>query len=78
MFDIYNLGYVNGHRYSFVLESNSGILKSKDFSSRNAANREMYKDMGKYGLSLRKVWDDKHDKTYICDNGYEFHINRLV
>ena len=76
---IYDLGYGygSGHQYSFVLSTNRATLKSLTFTNRNAAMEEMYKDMQKYGLTLNKVWDDNHDKTYICNDGYEFHINRI-
>ena len=65
-----------GHLYTLVL---LGAKKkvSKLFKSRYAANNVMYKLMGKLGLSIEKVYDDKHDKTYICNNGAEFHINRF-
>ena len=65
----------NGHYYTLVL---LGAKKnvSRLFKSRDAANTVMYELMGKLGLSIEKVYDDKHDKTYICNNGAEFHINR--
>ena len=65
-----------GHYYTLVL---LGAKKkvSKLFKSRYAANNVMYKLMGKLGLSIEKVYDDHHDKTYICNNGAEFHINRF-
>lgn len=66
----------SGHQYTLVLIG-TGKRISKTFNSRNAANQAMYKLMGKYKLSLEKVYDDKHDKTYICNKGAEFHINRL-
>ena len=62
------------HTYTLAVEG----LKVKDgyFASRQAANNEMYKIIGKYGLQLREVWDDKHFKTYIFENGVRIHINR--
>ena len=36
----------------------------------------MYKIMAKYHLTLQKVFDDNHDKTYVCDNGVRFYIQR--
>ena len=65
-----------GYRYTFVL-INSGKTVSKIFTSRQAANNEMYDLIGKRNLHLKKVYDDKHDKTYICREGAEFHINRV-
>jgi len=62
------------HTYTLAVEG----LKVRDmsFSSRQAANNEMYKIIGKYGLQLTNVWDDKHFKTYIFANGVRIHINR--
>lgn len=46
------------------------------FSSRQAANEYMYDLCSKFGLHIVKIWDDNHDKTYICDNGVTFYIQR--
>ena len=47
------------------------------YSTRESAKRAMYSICEKYGMSINKVYDDKHDKTYFTDRGSEFHINRL-
>ena len=65
-----------GHYYTLVLLVAKKIV-SNLFKSRYAANNVMYELMGKLGLSIEKVYDDRHDKTYICNNGAEFHINRF-
>ena len=64
----------SNHTYTLAVEG----LKVRDmaFSSRQAANNEMYKLIGQYGLQLTNVWDDKHFKTYIFANGVRIHINR--
>lgn len=64
----------SNHTYTLAVEG----LKVRDmaFSSRQAANNEMYKLIGQYGLQLSNVWDDKHFKTYIFTNGVRIHINR--
>lgn len=46
------------------------------FNSRQIANAKMYDIVRKYGLHLVEVWDDKHYKTYIFNNGVRIHINR--
>ena len=74
MVDIFN--WTGNHTYSLVLIG-TGKTVSKTFSSRYAANQAMYKLMGKHGLTLEKVYNDSHDKTYICNKGAEFHINRI-
>lgn len=65
------------HHYNFVMTDKNGrIIRDKVFSNRNAAMDEMYSQMNNRRLSLRKTWDDHHDKTYITNEGVIFHINR--
>jgi hypothetical protein len=69
------LGGYGGHSYSFVatgLKTNERV-----FASRQAANDHMYELCDKLGLHICDVYDDKHDKTYICDNGVRFYIQRM-
>ena len=73
MFD-YNPFTNSEHTYTLAAEGLK--LRDMNFMSRQAANNEMYKIIGKYGLQLKKVWDDKHFKTYIFTNGVRIHINR--
>lgn len=72
MFESYNWEHV----YSFAATGMK--LKSKYFVSRELAKQEMYKVMAKNHLAIRKVYDDKHFKTYICNNGVRFYINRAL
>ena len=62
------------HYYTVAAENLN--IKATTFTSREAANNYMYKVMGKYGLHLDHVYDDRHYKTYIFDNGVRIHINR--
>ena len=75
---MFNIFYdlTSGHSYSLVLIG-AGKTVSKTFSTRDAANKAMYKLMGKHGLTLEKAYWDNHDRTYICNKGAEFHINRI-
>lgn len=73
MFD-YN--FFNGSKHTYTLAVEGLKVHGMAFSSRQAANDEMYKIVGKYGLQLSKVYDDKHFKTYIFTNGVRIHINR--
>lgn len=68
-------GYEPEHNYSLAV---IGLSKHYDgiFGSRQAATEYMYKVCQKYGLRIEKIWDDKHDKTYICNNGVTFYIQR--
>lgn len=70
----YCLNPFSQHRYSFA---STGLgVKDKEFSTRQAAEEYMYSICDKRGLSIEKVYDDKHDKTYICANGVRFYIQR--
>lgn len=71
MFDYYTM---TPHTYS--LEVSGLRVKSKRFTTRAAANKAMYKLVGKYGLQLVEVYDDKHDKTYLFSNGVRIYISR--
>lgn len=72
MFDYF---YQPRHTYSVVVtDSNHRYCRS--FSSRENAKLKMYALCRKWGVQVVKVWDDNHDKTYICSDGSQFHINR--
>lgn len=63
------------HYYTFAA---TGIkVREKTFASRWQANDHMYKLMEKFGLKIEKVWDDKHYKTYLCNDGVRFYIHRV-
>ena len=64
-----------GHHYTLCFER-GGKLRTKTFCSRHAANEEMYRLIGKYRLQIAKVYNDSHSKTYICECGSKFFINR--
>lgn len=55
-----------------------GLKKAYDrtFSSREEANDFMYHLINKYGLRIVEIYDDKHAKTYKCENGERFFIQR--
>jgi hypothetical protein len=62
------------NHYTFACD---GIkVQEKEFSSRQEANKYMYRVMAKYGLNLVEVYNDKHHKTYICNNNIKFFIQR--
>ena len=64
------------HIYTFAV---TGMNKkiNKTFISRQLANEYMYSLANKYGLCLKKVWDDNHFKTYCVTDGVKMYINRL-
>lgn len=73
------LGFLTGnptHRYELCLFQGPRNI-DEVYSSRSAAESRMYQICDKYGLRITKVYPDKHFKTYICDNGATFHINRM-
>lgn len=51
---------------------------SKVFYSRQEANDYMYKVCRKYGITIREIWEDNHDKTYHCTKGVTFFIQRAM
>ena len=69
LFDLFTRGYT-------VAVIGLSSKHNRVFSTRNAANDYMYKLCQKYGLKINEVWDDKHDKTYRCNNGVTFYIHR--
>lgn len=75
MMSLFSYSGYSGYRYTMCFER-AGKLVSKTFNSRNAANDAMYRLIGKYGLKITKIYDDKHSKTYICNDGVKFYINR--
>lgn len=66
---------INSHNYSVAV---IGLTKkhNKIFATRDAANKYMYKLCNKYGLKIEEVWNDNHDKTYLCNKGVTFYIQR--
>ena len=72
---MFTLNYINPHNYSCTV---IGLSKrhNKIFLTRQAANEYMYKLCYKYGLTVKEVWDDNHDKTYHCTKGVTFYIQR--
>ncbi len=67
------------HSYSFaVVGLKPGLFGfEKCFHSRQEANEYMYSLCAKYGLKIEKIWDDNHDKTYHCNKGVSFYIQRM-
>ena len=63
------------HTYTF---NATGIeVRGRRCATREAATQAMYKYMGKQHITLGKIYDDKHNKTYVCDHGIRFYIQRL-
>ena len=71
--------------FTFTTESNhlyttgSTNKKFKDgiYQTRQHARNDMYEFIDKNGLKVVQKYDDKHFKTYICDDGSYFYINRI-
>lgn len=62
--------------HSYTLAATGIKFRDRIFSTREAAQKAMYKEMGRYHLELHEVYDDKHFKTYLCNNNVRFYINR--
>lgn len=68
---------LNENQHCYSLATSDGIHDfHRDYATREQAQKAMYKLCSKYGVRIVKVYDDKHDKTYICNTGERFHINR--
>lgn len=75
---IYNFwsGCAVAHTYSLVELDGQRTLNERVYNSRRDAEKAMFKSLGRYGTTLIKVYDDKHDKTYFDNCGHEFIISR--
>lgn len=64
-----------GHTYTVA---SSGLKHNVDkaFYTRAEANEYMYKEIAKHHLSITKVYDDKHYKTYRCGDSVSFFVQR--
>lgn len=71
MFNLYT-----NHQYTLAT---LGLKKKYDgvYNSRQEANKKMYEIISKLGIKIVDIWDDHHDKTYICNNGAKFFIHRM-
>ena len=69
------MNYFTNHLYT--LGSTGYKVKNELYTSREDAKREMYRIIDKRHLHVVKKYDDVHSKTYICEGGIEFYINRV-
>ena len=67
----------NTNTHLYTLASTDKKLKEGLFFSRQAAKEVMYNYIDKHGLKIVDKYDDKHFKTYICNDGTYFYINRV-
>lgn len=72
MFDLF---LTSGHRYSLAA---TGIkFHTREFISRQVAEKNMYSFLNKHGIRVEKIYDDRHFKTYCCNDNIRFYINRV-
>ena len=69
--------YLSWGKHIYTLAATGIKFKSSEYTSRKNAEIEMYKFMNKNGLRILEVYDDKHYKTYVCQDGIKFYINRM-
>ena len=65
------------HIYSLYLAKSKDLKVYKLFSTRRDAELAMEDICKKNNLHIINMFDEKHYKTYITDQGSEFHINRI-
>ena len=63
--------------HQYTLAATGMKMKSRVYPSRESANRDMYEIIDKNHLHVVKQYNDKHFRTYICDNGVRFYVNRI-
>lgn len=73
----YNYIPFPSHRYSLSAVGIKFRENGKEFLSRQDANECMYKVIDKNGLTVRKVWHDNHDVTFVCNNNVSFFVHRV-
>ena len=61
----------------YTLAATGLKIRSGLYTSRESANRDMYEIISKNHLHIVKQYNDKHFRTYICDNGVRFYVNRV-
>lgn len=74
-----NMGFFipqfNEHLYTLAATG----LKKVDyvFGTRQAAVKKMYEIIAQKHLAIKEIYDDHHFKTYVCEDGIKFYINRV-
>ena len=71
------LDYLNLGNHIYTLAATGIKFKDCMYSSRQVAEHDMHKFMRKHGLMVQEVYDDRHFKTYVCQDGVKFYINRM-
>lgn len=61
----------------YVLSASGIRMKAQSFGNRRAATEAMYNFISRKHLVLQEVYDDKHYKTYICNNNIRFYVQRM-
>lgn len=69
---------LNQSKHLYSLNATGIKFKQRLFQTREEALRFMYDICDKKHLSISKIYDDTHDKTYICDNDVRFYIQRYI
>lgn len=69
--------YLNWGKHRYTLAATGIKFRGGEYFSRQIAEHDMHRFMGKHGLSIQEVYDDKHYKTYVCQDGIKFYINRM-
>lgn len=70
-----NTFYFSEHLYT--LGATGVKFRGGVYTTRQAARRAMYNYIDKHHLHVVEKWDDNHYKTYLCENGVRFYINRM-
>lgn len=69
--------FLQGSRHQYTLAATGFKMRPYTFFSRREAREKMYSIIDKNHFHVIQKYDDKHSKTYICENDIRFYINRI-
>lgn len=70
MFSIYEVPH-------YTLGASGIKFSEKVFNTRSDAKEYMFKYMDKKGINVITQYKDNHYRTYKCNDGINFYINRI-
>ena len=71
------VNYGTRHFYSLTVVGAGKTKESENlYFSRQDAEKNMFKLLRKFNINIVKEYEDKHDRTYVCNNNVCFYIQR--
>ena len=69
--------FLNHTKHYYTFACTGMKINERDFSTRDSANKYVYTQCAKNGLSVKEVWKDNHDVTFVCNNNVKFYVQRV-